>query len=116
MIWGTYESEEHRITTEKLNKTLTGRNAKMGLYNGEPTYCTVNAYSDCPYCDKEGKCHIDDPIADCDDFAAFFESWADWIAADNVDFDAPTDFAEDEIRWAGDVYGYEDTWEDNELE
>ena len=34
--------------------------------------------------------------------------------ADDVDPDAPTDFSEDEIRWAGDVYGYEDTLEDNE--
>lgn len=54
------------------------RDAKEGTYNGEPTYCTVNAY-DCPYCDKCGICHIDDPIADCDDFAAFFEDWDEWL-------------------------------------
>lgn len=54
------------------------RDAKNGTYNGDPTYCTVNAY-DCPYCDKCGICHIDDPIADCDDFAAFFEDWDEWL-------------------------------------
>lgn len=85
-----------------------------GTRNGDPIYCPVNAYGDCPYCDQYNLCHIKDPIADCDDFGAFFESWEDWINADDVDPNAPTDFSEDEIRWAGDVYGYEDTWEDNE--
>lgn len=89
------------------------RDVKKGTYNGDYTYCPVNAYGDCPYCDQMGICHIDDPMEDCDDWGAFWESWEDWLAADDIDPDAPTDFAEDEIRWAGDVYGYEDTWEDN---
>lgn len=85
-----------------------------GYRNGDPIYCPVNAYGECPYCDQCNMCHAADPIEDCDDFACFFDSWDDWANADDVDPDAPTDFAEDEIRWAGDVYGYEDTWEDNE--
>jgi len=91
------------------------RDTKRGTYNGDYTYCPVNAYGDCPYCDQMGICHIDDPLEDCDDWGMFWESWDDWLAADDVDYsDAPEDFAEDEIRWAGDVYGYEDTMEDNE--
>ena len=87
------------------------RDVKKGTYNGDYTYCTVNAYGDCPYCDQCGVCHIDDPIEDCDDFAAFFEDWDEWLNCDDVNPDAPED---DEIIWAGDVYGYEDTMEDNE--
>lgn len=51
------------------------RNATEGTYNGEPTYCTVNCWNenDCPYA-KNGICHIDDPVKDCDDFAMFFPS------------------------------------------
>lgn len=59
------------------------RDAKKGTYNGDYTYCTVNAYGDCPYCDQCGVCHIDDPIEDCDDFAAFFENWDEWLDCDN---------------------------------
>lgn len=87
------------------------RDVKKGTHNGDYTYCTVNAYGDCPYCDQCGVCHIDDPIEDCDDFAAFFEDWDEWLNCDDVNPDAPED---DEIIWAGDVYGYEDTMEDNE--
>ena len=39
-------------------------------------YCPVNGW-DCPYY-KNDVCHIDDPIGDCDDFGAYFESWEDW--------------------------------------
>ena len=85
-----------------------------GTHNGDPIYCPVNAYGECPYCDQCNMCHVADPIKDCDDFACFFESWDEWVNADDVDPDAPESFAEDEIKWAGDVYGYEDTWEDNE--
>ena len=55
------------------------RNATEGTYNGEPTYCTVNCWNenDCPYA-KNGICHIDDPVKDCDDFAMFFPSWKEW--------------------------------------
>lgn len=54
------------------------RDAKKGTYNGEPTYCTVNAI-DCPYY-KKGICHIDDPMEDCDDFAVFFDgNWEEWL-------------------------------------
>ena len=85
-----------------------------GYRNGDPVYCPVNAYGDCPYCDQCNMCHIADPMTDCDDWVNFFDSWFDWENADDVDPDAPNSFAEDEIHWAGDVYGYEDTMEDNE--
>ena len=69
------------------------RDAKKGTYNGDYTYCTVNAYGDCPYCDQCGVCHIDDPMEDCDDFAAFFQGdWDFWL---NLDDDEP----EDALQW-----------------
>ena len=92
------------------------RDAKKGTYNGDYTCCPVNAYGDCPYCDQMGICHIDDPQEDCDDWGAVWESWEDWLAADDIDHDTPEDFAEDEIRWAGDVYGYDDEMFDHSYE
>ena len=69
------------------------RDAVKGTYNGETTYCTVNAYGDCPYCDQCGICHIDDPMEDFDDFAAFFQGdWNFWL---NLDDDEP----EDALQW-----------------
>ena len=50
------------------------RDAKKGTYNGDFTYCPVNAYGDCSYCDQCGICHIDDPLEDCDDWGAFWEA------------------------------------------
>lgn len=59
------------------------RDAKQGTYNNAPTYCTVNAYGECPYCDQEGICHIENPMTDCDDFAMFFQSdWDFWVSLD----------------------------------
>lgn len=59
----------------------TKRDAEQGTYAGQPTYCTVNAIGDCPYCDKNLICHIDDPMEDCDDFACFFDGdWDEWEA------------------------------------
>lgn len=51
------------------------RDAKKGTYNDELTYCPAKKYEICPYCDQSGICHIEDPIADCDDFLTFFGSW-----------------------------------------
>ena len=105
-----------------------GRNADEGLYNGEPTYCPVNAYGDCPYCDHRGICNIDDPMEDCSDWAEYYDSWDDWLAKNTPEEDNISDDDEwfvpgyekddipkdDEIRFAGDIYGYDDTMEDNE--
>ena len=52
-----------------------------GLRNGEPIYCPVNGW-DCPYCDKNLVCHIADPIEECDDFGAFWESWEEYDEAE----------------------------------
>ena len=82
------------------------RDAKKGTYNGSYTYCPVNAYGDCPYCDQSNVCHINDPMEDCDDWGAFFDSWDDWLNCDDANPDAPEDFADDEIAWAMDEMGY----------
>lgn len=51
------------------------RDKENATYNGFTTYCPVYAYGDCPYCDQENKCHIDDPQEDCDDWQSCCESW-----------------------------------------
>ena len=80
-----------------------------GMHNGSPIYCPVNAYGDCPYCDQCNICHIHDPIEDCDDFGSFFESWFDWECADEMaETDPDNSFAEQEIQWAREKYGYQD--------
>ena len=56
------------------------RDAEKGTYDGQTTYCPVNGW-DCPYYKDAGVCHIEDPVADCDDFAMCFESWEDWLNA-----------------------------------
>lgn len=48
-----------------------------GTHKGQTVYCPVNGW-DCPYCDKNNVCHVADPMEDCDDFAACFDSWEDW--------------------------------------
>ena len=60
------------------------RNAKLGTYNGDTTYCPVNAYGACPYCDQCNVCHVDDPMEDCDDWGMFFDDWEDWMKVDWV--------------------------------
>lgn len=47
-----------------------------GLRNGSPIYCTVNGWG-CPYYEN-GICYIANPIAECNDFSLFFETWEDW--------------------------------------
>lgn len=85
-----------------------------GYHNGSPVYCPVNAYGDCPFCDQCSLCRMSDPIESCGDFGAFWDSWEEYDNANDVDPNAPELLTEDEIKWASDVYGYEDTWEDND--
>ena len=55
------------------------RDPEKGTFNGDFTYCTVNGW-DCPYY-KDGICHIDDPMTDCDDFSYFFDGdWDYWVS------------------------------------
>lgn len=54
------------------------RDAQNGTYNGEKTYCPVNAFGVCPYYDGWGICHANDPVEDCDDWRLFFSSWEEW--------------------------------------
>lgn len=82
------------------------RDAKKGTYNGQHTYCPVNGW-DCPYCDKNLVCHIDNPCEDCDDWSFFFPTWQDWENVDHIE-DETTDFAEEEIAWAREYMGYEE--------
>lgn len=66
------------------------RDAKQGTYNGETTYCTVNAYGECPHCDQCNVCHSPDPMIDCDDFSWFFEgSWEYWLSLDDSCLEPP---------------------------
>lgn len=58
---------------------MASRDKEKGTWKGEITYCTVNG-TDCPYY-KNGVCHIDNPVEDRDDFAAFFPTWKDWEEA-----------------------------------
>ena len=60
------------------------RDAKRGTYNGEPTYCTVNAYGTCIYCDQCNICHDPDPQENCEDWQMFFDSWDYWLSLDDV--------------------------------
>ena len=80
------------------------RNIENGTYNDAKTYCPANAW-DCPYYDKDGVCHVDDPLRDCDDWGAFWESWEDWENAENITDDRDS-FAEEEIQWAREHLGY----------
>lgn len=87
------------------------RDATKGTYDGEYTYCPVNAYGDCPYCDKNLVCHVEDPLKDCDDWTMFWSSWDEWKQIDWVTEDT---FAQDEIEWAKENYGYEES-DDTEI-
>lgn len=83
------------------------RDAIMGTYDGEYTYCPVNACGACPYCDKNLICHVEDPVKDCDDWAMFWGDWDEWKKIDWVTEDKDN-FAQEEIEWAKENYGYEE--------
>ena len=72
------ETIEGRWSRENVKKW--NRDPAAGTMNGEKTYCPVNGW-DCPYYKDAGVCHIENPVADCDDFAMCFESWEDWLNA-----------------------------------
>lgn len=82
------------------------RDSAKGTYNGDTTFCPVNAYGDCPYCDQCNVCHIDDPLEDCDDWGMFWSSWDEWQQADIVEDDRDS-FVDDELDFAREEYGYE---------
>lgn len=52
-----------------------------GTHKGYTVYCPACAYGDCPYCDQKGICHIEDPVEECDDFGAYYESWEEFEAS-----------------------------------
>ena len=54
------------------------RDATAGTYNGETTYCTVNAYGVCEHCDQMNICHDRDPQTRCPEWQMFFDSWEYW--------------------------------------
>ena len=60
------------------------RDAKAGTYNGQTTYCTVNAYGACPFCDQCIICHAPDPQETCPEWQMFFDSWDYWLALDEL--------------------------------
>lgn len=49
-----------------------------GTHNGYTVYCPSGAYGDCPYCDQENICHINDPMEECSDFGEFYEDWDEY--------------------------------------
>lgn len=66
------------------------RDKVKGTYDGTPTYCPVNAYGECPYCDQCNICHVDDPQEDCEDWQGFWSSWDEWSFYDADEaFDEP---------------------------
>lgn len=81
------------------------RDVEAGMYNGDTTFCPVNAYSDCSYCDQCNVCHMPNPFV-CEDWKWFWSSWDEWQNADTIT-DERTDFAQEEINWAKETYGYE---------
>mgnify|MGYP007133780938 CR=1 FL=1 len=60
------------------------RDAEQGTYNGDTTYCTVNAYGACPWCDQCNVCHMSEPF-DCPDWRNFWHDWDEWQRADTVE-------------------------------
>ena len=82
------------------------RSAMQGTYNGDTTFCPVNAYGECPYCDQCNVCHMPDPLAGCEDWRMFWPTWDEWINADTITDDRE-DFAEEEIDIGRIYYGYD---------
>ena len=68
-----------RIAAEEKRRA---RDPQAGTYKGETTYCPMGDYIDCPYCDRYGICHTEDPFEDCDDWCAICgaENWDEWEA------------------------------------
>ena len=57
-------------------KESDGKHFDPNTNKREPIYCPVNGW-DCPYYEK-GICYIHDPMEDCDDWGAHWESWEEW--------------------------------------
>ena len=74
------------------------RDAEKGTYNGNTTFCPVNAYGNCPYRDQSGVCHIDDPMKDCSIWSYLWDSWEDW---QNVDWITSDDDINDSVDETG---------------
>ena len=49
-------------------------------------HCPVNAW-DCPYWQNGGICGLDDPMADCDDFASMYDEDEEYICDGGSDCD-----------------------------
>lgn len=65
-------------------------NETDGMRKGEIVFCPIRAYGDCPYCDQCNICHIANPLEECTDFQAFFDSEEEWWA--NLDTEMPKGF------------------------
>ena len=49
-----------------------------GTRNERNVFCPIRAMPPCPYCDEYGLCHINDPVEECSDFSACYESWKEY--------------------------------------
>ena len=61
-----------------------------GTRNGLNVFCPI-ADMTCPYCDKDGLCHISDPLEECSDFGAYYESWEEYENSCSYDIEDDVD-------------------------
>ena len=89
-----------------MKATDPKRNVEAGMYNGYTTFCTVNGYGACSYCDQCNVCHMPNPF-ECSEWHMFFDNWFEWEALEdmNVD-DGDMSEVEAELQWARNHYGY----------
>ncbi len=61
-----------------------------GTRNGLNVYCPI-CDATCPYCDENGLCRITDPLEECSDFGAYYESWEEYEGSCDCDIDDDVD-------------------------
>lgn len=72
-----------------------------GTRNGLNVFCPI-ADMTCPYCDKDGLCHISDPLEECSDFGAYYDSWDEYD--EQTSDDCPGDCEScDRREWCQDI-------------
>lgn len=61
-----------------------------GTRNGLNVYCPI-CDTTCPYCDEDGRCRITDPLEECSDFGAYYESWEEYEGSCAYDIEDDVD-------------------------
>lgn len=75
-----------------------------GTRNGLNVFCPI-CDTTCPYCDKDGLCRISDPLEECTDFGAYYESWEEY--EDSCDYDIDDDVDETGFNPYEGAYDYD---------